>query len=57
MKNRAHMGRGVLPHSEIAEEAIQGLGRRIAEAVAAGEFELARALTEEAIRLPAKEAP
>ena len=36
---------------EIVEDTVQDLARRIAEAVAAGEFELARALTEDAIRV------
>jgi len=42
-----------LPVSEPTRNAVQDLGRRIAEAVAAGEFDLAGALTEEAIRVQA----
>ncbi len=55
MGNGAHMGRGNFPVSEHTANAVQDLGRRIAEAVAAGKFELARTLTEEAIRVRARE--
>ncbi len=55
MGNGAHMGRGNFPVSEHTANAVQDLGRRIAEAVAAGKFELARTLTEEAIRVRAGE--
>jgi hypothetical protein len=43
------MGRGVLPLSEDAGSALEELARRIEDAVAAREFERARALVEEAI--------
>jgi len=52
-ENGAHMGRGALPDSEVAGVEVQELAERIAEAAVAGEFELARALTEEAIRVRA----
>jgi hypothetical protein len=47
------MGRGKLPLSETVAAALENLGRRVAEAVARGEFERARQLTEEAIRIRA----
>jgi hypothetical protein len=43
----------MLPDSECCDSALQELARRIAEAVGAGEFEAARELTEEAIRVRA----
>jgi hypothetical protein len=54
--NGAHMGREKLPISEGVLAALEYLGRLVAEAVARGEFEHARALTEEAIRRRAGEA-
>jgi hypothetical protein len=47
------MGRGTLA-SEYVASALEAPGRRMAEAVAAGAFDVARALTEEAIRLRAE---
>ncbi len=44
------MGRGALPVSEAVAGALQVLGRQVAEAIASGDFERARKLTEEAIR-------
>ena len=51
MGNGAHMGRGKLPSSEGILDALEELGRQVAAAVARGEFERARQLTEAAIRL------
>ncbi len=51
------MGRRKLPVSEIVASALEDLGRRVAEAVACGEFERARELTEEAIRMRAAQVP
>jgi hypothetical protein len=48
--NGAHMGRGRLPESEGEAAALDELGRQVAEAVARGEFQRARELTEDAIR-------
>jgi hypothetical protein len=50
MGNGAHVGRGELLPREAAV-AIEKLAGEIAEAVARGEFERARQLTEAAIRL------
>jgi hypothetical protein len=55
--NGAHMGRGRLPVSEAIAAAIEELARQVAEAVGKGEFERARELTEEAIRLGSSAAP
>ncbi len=57
MGNGAHMGRGKLPVSEVVASVLEDLGRRVAEAVARCEFERARELTEEAIRIRAAQAP
>jgi hypothetical protein len=48
--NGAHMGRGNLPESEIQATTLEELGRQVAEAIARGEFDRARELTEEGIR-------
>ncbi len=48
--NGAHVGRDKLPVSEAVAGALQVLGRQVAEAIASGDFERARKLTEEAIR-------
>jgi hypothetical protein len=50
MGNGAHMGRGKLPSSETMTAALEELGRQVIEAVAKGEFERARQLTEAAIQ-------
>jgi hypothetical protein len=45
------MGRGNLPEGETGSAALEELGSHVAEAVARGEFDRARLLTEAAIRL------
>lgn len=42
-----------MPVSEVARAAIQDLARQVAEAIVAGDFEVARTLTEDAIRATA----
>lgn len=51
------MGREKVPVSEVVASMLEDLGRRVAKAVARGEFERARQLTEEAILLRVSEAP
>ena len=51
------MGRGKLPVSGTIAAALEQLGRQVADAVARGEFERARELTETAIRLRSTGAP
>jgi hypothetical protein len=51
------MGRGKLPISEAIAIALEELGRQVVQAVARGEFQRARELTEEAILLRASEVP
>jgi hypothetical protein len=53
MGNGAHMGRGKLPVNVCDAAALEELGRQVAEAIALGQFDRARELTEEGIRLRA----
>ncbi len=57
IENGAHMGRGTLPVSGVIAAALEQLGRQVAEAIARGEFGLARELTEAAIQLRSTGAP
>jgi hypothetical protein len=45
------MGRETLPVSESGVAALEDLGRRVAEAIARGDFDRARQLTEAAMQL------
>lgn len=51
MGNGAHMGRGRLPEGETGSAALEEFGRQVAAAVARGDFDRARQLTEASIRL------